>query len=108
MDHNFYILRLEVKEPAGFSHFESLVHQRCGIDRDALAHLPGWMIEGLGRRHMFEIDLGGIPKWSPRSRQNQFRNFLPKTGPKALMCSVMFTVDRDQLGSRCPLGIDDN
>ena len=51
MNHHFHLGGREIEQPAGLDHLEAFVHQGGGIDRDAVAHLPCWMIQGLLRRH---------------------------------------------------------
>ena len=40
VDHNTDPLRRNIKEPARLNHFERLVHEGSGVDRDLPAHLP--------------------------------------------------------------------
>src|SRR3954453_15764148 len=47
VDDHLYLRWWQAEETAGFDDFEPFVHQRGGIDSDALAHLPGGMIERL-------------------------------------------------------------
>ena len=45
----------KVKEPARLDEFESLVHQRGGVDRDLVAHAPVRVIERLLDGDLFQI-----------------------------------------------------
>jgi hypothetical protein len=41
----------DTEQPGGFDDFESLIHQRGGVNRDLPAHLPGGVIQGLSGSH---------------------------------------------------------
>ncbi len=49
MNHHIHLFGRKAEQPARFDHFEAFVHERCGIDSDALAHFPGGMIQRLQR-----------------------------------------------------------
>ena len=48
----------EIEEAAGFDDLEALVHHCGGVDGDALAHNPRWVLEGLLRGYVLELLYG--------------------------------------------------
>src|ERR1035441_7258389 len=79
--------------------------QSGAINGDAVAHAPGWMIEGLFRRHKSESFLGGVAEGSAGSGQDEARDLFAIARPQALMGAVMFAVHGQQLRSGFPNGI---
>ena len=99
MNHHIHLRRSEIEQPAGLDHLEAFVHQSGGIDGDAVAHLPCWMIQGLRRRHKSQIARRGIAERTARGGEDQLGDLRPIARPQALMRPVVFAVHRQQFRS---------
>ena len=60
MDDDLNLREIHAEKPFGLNHFEALVHERGGVNGDALAHLPIGMREGLFWRDLFELRDGSF------------------------------------------------
>ena len=55
MNHDVNFVEIHAEKPARFDHFETLVHERGGVDGDALAHFPVGVRQGLLGRHFCQL-----------------------------------------------------
>ena len=97
VNHHFDFGWREIEKPTSFDNFETFVHQRCGIDCDAITHLPCWMPQSLFGRNIREQMRGRCPKRSTGSRENQPCDFRARASAETLVSAVVFTVDGEQL-----------
>ena len=100
MDDHVNFVEVHAEEPARFDHFEALVHERGGVDGDALAHFPVGMRQGLLGRHFCELGGGGRPKRAAGSGEDQALHFPVIAGAQALMNGVVLAIDREEARRR--------
>src|SRR5205807_6027852 len=97
----------EIEKPARLDDLKPFIHQGRAIDRDAIAHLPGWMIERLLRSHEGQLLLGGVAKGPARGGQNQLGHLVTIARPQALMGAIMLAIDRQEVGLVTPYRVHD-
>ena len=97
MDCDIHFVRGNSEEPARFDHFEPLVHEGGGVDRDFLAHSPRRMIERLCPGYRKQSFFGGFPEGSSRGRQNQAPDFAAASSAQALVDGIVLAVDGENL-----------
>src|SRR5215469_6006910 len=93
MDDYTNLVWRQVEEAAGFDHLETFVHERGGVDGNAVTHFPGRMVERLLDGNVGEVRLGSVEKRAARGREPNTANFFPAASAKALMDSVVLAVD---------------
>src|SRR5579872_2593458 len=96
MNNHRNLLRRHIEQTAGLDHFESFVHQCRGIDGDAIAHLPGRVVERLLHRNIGKFGFRRMQEWSAGSREPDAPDFLHASATKALMDCVVLAVNGKQ------------
>ena len=96
MDHDVDFVEVHAEEPFGFDHFEAFVHHGGGIDGDALAHLPVWMLQGLFGADLRKLAEGRLAERAAGGGEDQALNFFGFAGAEALVDGVVFAVDGEQ------------
>src|SRR5258706_16106697 len=86
------LVRTHVKQPARLDHFETLVDERCGIDRDAATHTPVRMSEGLLGRRESHFRKRRLSERSTGGRENQTLDIVLFSGAQALMDRIVLAV----------------
>ncbi len=81
MDDDINFRERNIEKPASFDHFEAFVHQRGGIDGDALAHLPFGMVEGLFGSGVGDGRERSAAKWAAAGGEDQGGGLLPASFP---------------------------
>ena len=90
MHHDLDFIRAKVKQPVRFDDFETLIHESRGVDRNAIPHLPGRMLQSIGRRHPLQGFFGRSPKRTARGGQDEFRRLargVPHGGTDERRCA---------------------
>ena len=77
----------------------SLVEQRRAVHGDLRAHLPGWMAEGVRRRHAGELFLRVRTERSAARREDEFGKGGVSAEGKRLPDRRMFAVHGDEIGA---------
>ena len=85
-----------IEETARFDHLEAFVHQGCRIDGDALAHLPGGMIERLLHGNVGEVAARRVEKRTAGGGQPDALDFVAAAAAHALVNGVVLAVDGQQ------------
>src|ERR1035441_1571523 len=75
MHQNADLAGRHVEQPARLDHLKAFIHQGCRIDGDALAHLPGRVVERLLDRDVGELAGGSVQKRAARGSQPNPLNF---------------------------------
>src|SRR5215813_2512900 len=97
MNENVDLFRSESEQPTSLDNFESLVHERRGVDGDLGAHVPGRMPHRFGNGCEFHVRFILRAKWSTRGREYDSSHFLATFTAQALVQSVVRGIDRQQL-----------
>ncbi len=82
----------EVEEAAGFDDLEALVHQGSGVDRNALAHDPCGVFEGLSGSDAVEVGEGGVAKGATGGGEPDLFDFGGGASAHALVDGVVLGV----------------
>src|ERR1051325_8184326 len=93
MDDYRNALHFDVKKPASFDHFESLIEERCRVDGDFPAHDPGRMFQSA-----FDGDAGKFFFWrgtegAARSGEPEFAHGAGRFAIETLENGRVFAVD---------------
>ena len=96
MNHDGDLLGRQIEQPVRLDHFEPLVHQGRGIDRDLAAHPPGRMIERLGDGYRCETIGRKAEKRTARRGQNDALERGAAASFEALENRVVLAIDRQQ------------
>ena len=99
MHHDADLVRAETEQPVRFDHFQTFVHQGRRIDRNLRAHVPGRMLHGFGHRGGFNRGLVMRAKRPARCGENDPADLRSLLAAQALMQSVVFGINRQQLGA---------
>ena len=94
MHDDFNISRFEIEQPASLNDLKSLIHERGGVHRDALPHLPRWVVQGLGGRNVRHLRDRGVPKRTAGRSENQLHRLGSAPGPQALVGAVVLAINR--------------
>ena len=71
VDDHVDLVDTHIEEPGGLDNLEAFVHQRGRVHGDLRPHLPGGVIQGLGRSDLAHLLTSQAEKRPPRRRQNQ-------------------------------------
>src|SRR5258708_40357437 len=82
------------EEPMRLDHFETLVHQGCGIDSDLVAHPPGRMIERTFDRNLIEAICRQLAKRPARGGKDNSLYGFRRTALNTLKDRVMLATHR--------------
>src|SRR5579862_2608140 len=96
VDNYLNLRQIHPKQPPRLDHLKSLVHERGGINRNPLAHLPIWMSEGLLWSHFRETRHGCLTEWPTRSGKDQALYLVACAGAQTLVDGIVLTVNRKQ------------
>ena len=96
MHQNADLAGRHVEQPASLDHLKAFIHQGCRIDSDALAHLPGRMVERLLDGDLGELAGGSVQKRATRSGQPNPLHFVAATAAHSLVNRIVFAVDGQQ------------
>src|SRR5258708_7007521 len=96
MNEHVHLIGREIEEPAGFNDLETLVGHGRGVDGDAIAHLPGGMIQRLPDRPRFQFMYWRPAEWTAASRQNELADFGMFASAHALMHAVVLAIHGQQ------------
>ena len=55
MHQNLNLIYIYIKQPFRLHHFQALIHQRCRINRNLLAHVPVRVRQCIRRRYMLQL-----------------------------------------------------
>src|SRR4051812_11544451 len=83
---------------------ESLVGERCGVDGDLSAHAPGWMCEGLVRRHAAEVVARAAAERAAGPGEHEARDLVGRRALQALVEGRVLAVDRKDAAAAPFLG----
>src|SRR5687767_10866942 len=84
---------------------QALVHQRCRVDGDLPAHLPGWVAQrGVGI-DMFESRGGVVAEGATGGSQDETPDLGPRSSVQTLMESDVLAVDREDVDAPAMCGI---
>ncbi len=86
----------EREEAAGFDDLEAFVHHGGGVDRDAAAHLPGRVFEGLVGRDAGEVFGGGVAEGASGGGEPDLLHFLRSSSAHGLVDGVVLGVDGEE------------
>ena len=90
MNDHLYLLGLQIKQPSGFNHFKSFIHQCGRINSDFSSHIPVRMLQGMFPFYIDQIIGLSSKKRTTGSRKNYFFNFVSCFTHKALKYGRMF------------------
>src|SRR5688572_30568536 len=89
------LVGVKAEQPSCFYHLESLIHQRCRVDRDLRAHVPVWMLQRLlfanGREERPVLSA----EWSARGCEVNLLDVIIYFADEALEDGGMFRIDRE-------------
>ena len=87
----------EPKQPVRFNDLKAFIHQCGGVDRNAVPHAPGGMVEGPLHGGSGDLVGGRAEERASGGGQHQLGGFGSFPGAQALVDAVMLAVDRQQL-----------
>src|SRR5579872_4614940 len=83
----------------GLNDFQTLVHQRRGVNGDTPAHSPYWMLQSLFRADRIELAAGSLQEGSAGSRQYDAFDLFGLPRAQALVNGAVLAVNGEDLNS---------
>src|ERR1700722_11900689 len=96
MDDDIDFVEAHAEEPAGFNHFETLVHQCGRVDCDSVAHFPVGMGESLLGGYAAKFRNRSFSKWAAGSGKHKPLYFAILAGSQTLVDRVVLAVNREE------------
>ena len=97
MNPHFDAVVVKSKQMMGLDHFQSLIDERGGINRDFWSHVPGGMPQSLCHCDTLKLLTGFPPKWSSRAGENNLFNLLTIHFLQTLKECRMFRINGNDL-----------